>query len=189
MIFKHRRYFATFCFATLAFTLGCGPGNDTKTETKANPKSSLAAKPQVSLQVLDYDGIQKLIASHKGKVVVMDCWSTSCGPCIQEFPKLVALHKQHGADKLACISLSFDYEGVGKPEEVQEPVLRFLEKQQATFDNVLSSDESDALYKKMDLAAIPAVYVFDRDGNLSKRFEGSQAYQEVPMLVEKLISE
>jgi thiol-disulfide isomerase/thioredoxin len=182
MISLHRLLLALVFPAAFALTLGCGPA------TKSTERPATSSTPAVSLKILDYEGIQKLIASHKGKVVVMDCWSTSCGPCIQEFPKLVALHKQHGAEKVACISLSFDYEGIGKPEDVQPDVLKFLEKQQATFDNVLASEESDALYKKMNLAAIPAVYVFDREGKLSKRFEGGEAYGEVPQLVETLIA-
>ncbi|MCC7083733.1 MAG: TlpA family protein disulfide reductase [Pirellulales bacterium] len=165
---------ATFFAVLLAMAVGC--------TAKFTPE----AAPAVSLQTLDYDGVQKLVASHKGKVVVMDCWSTSCAPCIQEFPKLVALHKKYGPGKLACISLSFDYEGIGQPEEVKPGVLAFLEKQQATFDNVLCSEESDALRGKLDLAGIPAVYVYDRDGNY-KRFEGSKAYDEVLPLVDSLI--
>jgi thiol-disulfide isomerase/thioredoxin len=164
--------------ALLASILGCGP--------TTNP----APEPTVSIKTLDYEGIQKLIADHKGKVVVMDCWSTSCGPCIQEFPKLVALHSKYDSKKLACISLSFDFEGGegAKPEDVQPDVLKFLEKQKATFDNVLCSEDSDTLRRKMDLAAIPAVYVYGRDGILAKRFEGEGAYQEVPALVETLLA-
>jgi thiol-disulfide isomerase/thioredoxin len=158
------------CFVFLSVAAGCSP------------------KSGVSLQTLDYDGIQKLIASHKGKIVVMDCWSTSCEPCMREFPKLVELHKKHGADKVACISLSFDYEGIGKPDEVQPGVLAFLEQQQAMFDNVLCSEDSDTLRQKMKLASIPAVYVYDRDGT-AKRFEGEDVYKEVPALVEKLLNQ
>jgi thiol-disulfide isomerase/thioredoxin len=150
--------------------------------------SALAADsdPAVVLKTLDYDGLKKLIASHKGKVVVMDCWSTSCAPCIKEFPKLVALHKQYGPKKLACISLSFDYDGSDKIEEVRPPVLAFLERQKATFDNVLSSTPSDELSKKLEIPAIPAVFVYDHNGKVAKRFEGNKAYDEVPALVEKL---
>jgi thiol-disulfide isomerase/thioredoxin len=165
---------AILCFVLLLASAGC------------NPQAVTPKKPIVALQTLDYDGIQKLIASHKGKVVVMDCWATYCEPCKKEFSKLVELHKKHGADKVACISLSFDYGGIGKIEEVQPGVLKFLEEQQATFDNVLCSEESDTLSKKMKLASIPAVYVYDRDGNM-KRFEGEESYKEVPALVERYL--
>jgi thiol-disulfide isomerase/thioredoxin len=152
--------------------------------------SALAAdsEPAVVLKTLDYDGLKKLIASHKGQVVIMDCWSTSCAPCIKEFPKLVRLHKQYGPKKLACISLSFDYDGSDKIQDVEPPVLAFLKRQNATFDNVLSSTPSDELSKNLEIPAIPAVFVYGRDGKLAKRLEGNKAYDEVPALVEKLIA-
>jgi thiol-disulfide isomerase/thioredoxin len=154
-----------------------------------------AAKPEVKVQILDYDQLQALIASKKGKVVVMDAWSLSCPPCIEEFPGLVKLHKQHGPEKVACISLSFDFEGIGKPEEVVPAVTEFLQKQGATFDNVVSSVESDELYKKLQLAAVPAVYVYDQQGKLVKRFDNEElkkpedafSYEDIGELVEKLL--
>lgn len=171
--------FAIVWLALFTLAGGCGPA------------AKSPSKETVSLKVLDYVGIQELIGSHKGKVVVMDCWSTSCGPCIKEFPKLVALHKKYGPEKVACISLSFDFEGGegAKPEDVKPDVLKFLEKQQATFNNVLCSEDSDTLRKKMDLAAIPAVYVYDREGTLANRFEGEEIYENVPPLVEKLLAQ
>jgi thiol-disulfide isomerase/thioredoxin len=151
----------------------------------------------VRLSIVDFQGIQRRIADHRGKVVVMDAWSTSCPPCLAEFHNLVELHKSHASDELACISLSFDYEGLGKPEEQQEPVLEFLRSQGATFDNLLASEDSDTLYRKFKLAAVPAVFVYDRSGQLRKRFDNEQAkskaeaftYQQVRELVEQLIAE
>lgn len=155
-----------------------------------------ASAPTVDVKVLDHQAIQQLIASHQGKVVVMDCWSTSCEPCVKEFPNLVALHKKHGPDKVACISLSFDYEGLGKPEDVLPTVRDFLVKQGAAFDNVLCRDDSESLYKKMNLASVPAVYVYKPDGELAKRFDNENAanpddafnYEHVGKLVDELIA-
>jgi thiol-disulfide isomerase/thioredoxin len=151
---------------------------------------------EVELQILDWDGLQRLIDSQRGKVVVLDCWSTSCAPCIREFPNLVALQKKHKRDELACISLSFDYEGIGKPEDERERVLAFLKKQNATFANVLSSLESDALTAKLDIPSIPAVFVYDRQGRLQKRFDNRYAsrdggpftYKQVSTLIEELLA-
>jgi hypothetical protein len=115
----------------------------------------------------------------------------------QRIPNLVALHKKHGADKLACISLSFDYEGIGKPEDQRTAVLTFLRQQQATFDNVLSSVESDALTEKLGIPSIPAVFVYDREGRLRKRFDNRHAsrdggpfsYEQIAALVNELLAE
>jgi thiol-disulfide isomerase/thioredoxin len=156
-----------------------------------------ATKAQVRLQLLDWDGIQRLLASHRGKVIVLDCWSTSCEPCIREFPNLVALSHKHSRDNLACVSLSFDYEGIGRPEDQHSRVLAFLTEQKATFDNVLSRLESDALYQKLEIPSIPAVFVFDRDGRLHRRFDNRHAamnggpftYEQVSAVVEELLGE
>jgi len=132
------------------------------------------------------------VANHPGKVVVMDGWSTSCEPCIKEFPNLVALDRDHG-DKVACISLSFDYEGLGKPEAQREKVLEFLSSQKATFENLLSSDASDELFAKFKLPSIPTVWVYDQQGKLAQRFDSTTAggkgftYRDVEKLVAELL--
>jgi hypothetical protein len=66
-----------------------------------------------------------------------------------------------------------DYSGRASrpPESYRDDVLEFLQQQGATCDNVLGSDDPDALYSRLDLASIPAVYVYDRQGNLRKRFD------------------
>lgn len=157
-----------------------------------------AASKEIPLKILDWKQTQALVASHKGKVVVLDAWSLSCPPCVREFPSLVKLHKQHGAKDVVCISLSCEYEGIKKkpPESYREEVLKFLTKQGATFQNVLSNVPSDELFTQMDLSSIPAVYVYGRDGKLAKRFDNEKiktdadefTYKDVTKLVEELIA-
>ena len=168
--------------------------------TDGVPQSDAATKSdtsQVDLQILDWEGLQRLIAARRGKVVVLDCWSTSCAPCIREFPNLVALQKKHNPDDLSCISLSFDYEGIGRPEDERQRVLAFLKKQNAKFTNVLSSLDSDALTAKLEIPSIPAVFVHDRQGHLHKRFDNRYAsrdggpftYKQVDAVVEELLAQ
>lgn len=135
-------------------------------------RSAIAADPAVKLQVLNWKQTLALIAKHKGKVVVVDLWSTGCEPCVREFPNLVALHKKYGAD-VACVSVSCDYAGIKSkpPEFYREKVQKFLERQGASFDNVLCNVPSDDVFTEIDLASIPAVMVFGRDGKLVKRFD------------------
>jgi len=158
-----------------------------------------ADAPKVAVQFADWEGTLKLVAAHKGEVVVLDAWSTSCPPCMKEFPNLVALHKKHGGKGLACMSLSCDYAGIKSkpPEFYKEKVLKFLEGQGATFQNVMSTVPADELFEqKMKLSSIPAVYVFGRDGKLVKRFDNEQAekeednftYEAITKLVEQLLA-
>jgi hypothetical protein len=153
-----------------------------------NNQSANEQPPKVELQVLDWDGLQELLAGKRGKVVVMDCWSTSCRPCLEEFPNLVAMHNKYSRDDLACVSLSFDHEGLDPIEDVKPPVLSFLSRQQATFDNVLSTLDSDALYKQLEIPAVPAALVYDREGKLARKFTGAKLdYAEVEQVVQDLL--
>ena len=149
----------------------------------------------VQLKILDYAGLQRLIASHRGDVVVMDAWSTACPPCVHDFPRFVKLSEQYRGKGLACISLSFDYEGIGRPEDQSPPVLAFLRKQKADFDNVLASEDSDTMYKKLGIPSVPEVFVYDRSGKLVSKFgEAAENSKEKPLydrvgeLVAKLLA-
>ena len=163
-------------------------------EPTATTKSE--AKSDVPLDIKSWEETLALVAKHKGKVVVLDLWSTSCDPCKKEFPHLVEMHNKHG-DKVVCMSASCDYVGIkGKPPESYKPqVLEFLTEQKATFQNILLNVESDVLFEKIELASIPAVYVFGTEGKQVKRFDNDAGgaeftyEKEVVPFVEKLLAE
>ncbi len=68
-------------------------------------------------------------------------------------------------------------------------MLAFLRSQGAAFDNFLSNEESDVLYRKFQLNAVPAIFVYDRAGKLRASFENEGAYDEVRPLVAELLKE
>jgi len=123
------------------------------------------AESPVTVKVINWEQTADLIRSKKGKVVVVDFWATYCPPCVKEFPNLVQLHKKHG-DKIACISVSADYEGdnIAPLDEVKGPVLEQLQKFGATFDNVLLNITSEEFNKKIGVTSVPVVMVFGKDG-------------------------
>lgn len=159
--------------AFLVISGGCG------SKPPAAPAPSVAAEPGVSIRLVDHAEVEAERAKHAGKVVVLDCWSTSCPPCVKEFPGLVKLQETFG-DRVACLSLSFDYEGIGSPEEVVPRVEGFLQKVGAgTIVNLVAREDADALYQKMDLVSVPAVFVWNPDGSLARRFDDEMASQEL----------
>jgi thiol-disulfide isomerase/thioredoxin len=150
----------------------------------------------VTLEVLKVDEIQSLLASHKDKkVVVVDYWSTSCEPCMKEFPGLVKLSEKY-PDEVACISVSLDFEG-GKnktPEMVADKVQKFLASQKATkVKNILSGTPSDEVMAApglgLDNGSPPLVLVYARDGSLAKKFDNSGDDHFTYADIEKLVAE
>jgi thiol-disulfide isomerase/thioredoxin len=133
-----------------------------------------APPPAVTLQVVDHAGLLAKVESFRGKVVVLDCWSTSCPPCVKEFPRLLELAARY-PDDLACLSLSLDYEGIGDVDEVIPRVRGFLEKVDARITNLLSGEEADAMLDKLELVSVPGVFVYGRDGKLLERYDDDMA--------------
>ena len=136
--------------------------------------------PVPELQVRDWKQTQELIASHKGKVVLVDIWTTTCPACIEKFPDFVKLQQQFGTERLACISVNCDYDGVpGKPPQHYQPkVQKFLQEQQAEFDHVLLSVPFVDFLEEIELASTPAYLLFDADGKLIRRFDNDDAGDE-----------
>lgn len=160
------------CTAWLAFWLGLSLATGCKPASDSKPAG-------VRLVLVDHAGLMVEVAKQRGRVVVLDCWSTSCPPCVREFPKLIALQKKLG-NAVCCLSLSFDYEGIGTPEQAMPRVQRFLEQVNAhQIVNLLSQEEADTMYRQLDLASIPAVYVWQADGSLAQRFDGDDATQRL----------
>jgi thiol-disulfide isomerase/thioredoxin len=179
----------------------CGDAQPPVRSTPAKPPvaSATQAADPIPLDIKRWDETAQLVAVHKGKVVVMDLWSTWCIPCVQEFPNLVALHRAH-PDDVVCISVNLDYSGAADetPESHRQKVHEFLTQQGAAFPNVISGDPADDVYQRLDLGAVPAVLVYGRDGQLAKRFDNDEAlygdegftYREhIVPLVERLLGD
>lgn len=154
----------------LMITLVLALGTD---RVSADEAPQAKAKKAVTLDVASWAEAKQLIAKQQGKIVVVDLWSTGCQPCVKEFPQLVKLQAAHPTE-VVCISFNCNYIGVGKPEDEQADVLKFLTRQKAGFINLLSSEADEDLYKTVGIASIPVVQIYDRSGKLAKQFDNER---------------
>lgn len=130
----------------------------------------LAKEEPVSVKLASFDELQAKLKEFHGKVVVVDVWSTSCIPCMQEFPNLVALGKRF-PDDVACISLNVDYIGLKKktPESYLPKIEEFLIKQKAQITNLAANEPDDQIREKLEVSSIPAILIYDAAGKLVHR--------------------
>ena len=84
----------------------------------------------------------------------------------------MALQEKH-REQVVCVSFNTNYYGTADapPESFRAEVTKFLTAQNARMENVISSDADEELYLRLKLAGPPAVYVYDRTGELRKRFD------------------
>jgi thiol-disulfide isomerase/thioredoxin len=151
-------------FLLAGSALAAAPNEDAK------PTKPAAATVQV--EVASFAEIQKVVAKHQGKVVVVDYWSSWCAPCLKELPEFVQLHKELG-NKIVCLTVDVDFAGAEgeKPEQHRDNVLGILTKNQATMRNFIVSDPDIAVFEKLRVGSVPVLHVFDRTGKLHQRFD------------------
>lgn len=68
--------------------------------------------PAPDIKVTDLDGKPASLAALRGKVVLVDFWSTSCGPCVRNLPRIAELHTKHAARGFEVFSVADASEGV-----------------------------------------------------------------------------
>jgi thiol-disulfide isomerase/thioredoxin len=171
-----------------AWLTGCGKSTPSVPDAQAAADnapagSSFQVAGKVSLVVGDAAKLREMIAQHKGKVVLVDCWATWCGPCVQAFPHTVEMANKYRDQGLATIAVSFD-------ELADQPrVVDFLERHGAWFDNLLSKHDgvSQAAAHDFEVEALPQYRLYDRQGRLRHRWEG--ASDELERRIVELLAE
>ncbi len=143
-----------------------------QTAPNVSAASSESSSSAVKIVQVDFAAFENEIKKHIGKLIVCDVWSTGCPPCMREYPNLVALSKRWPND-VVCISYNVDYIGLkSKPVESYLPkVGGFLEKQKSTdVVNLISAEADSDVFEKLEIASIPVVMLYDRQGMLIKKF-------------------
>jgi thiol-disulfide isomerase/thioredoxin len=89
----------------------------------------------VSLELLDEEGLKKVLGNSEGTLTLVNFWATWCGPCVIEFPELVNLHRMYGQRGFQVISVSVD------KRSQEDKVRQFLDSKEAAFKNYLYTSE------------------------------------------------
>lgn len=145
-------------------------GQSVKQPTSGQVASPEATAPaaDVKLEQATHAQLLERIKQYDGRVVVVDVWSTSCVPCMKEFPHLVELARRWPED-IVCMSMNVDYLGLpNEPvEKVQPKVIEFLNSQNAdpsNLVNLIGSEPDTDMLAKLEVESMPAILVFDRAG-------------------------
>ena len=145
-----------------------------------------AGEPAVELKIVKLGALDEAIAKHKGKIVVVDFWATFCIPCKAEFPNLVKMHRERAKNGVVCMSVTVD------DADDKAAALKFLQKEQAAFENFLIDEPAEAYQKHYDFGAVPLILVYGKDGKLVKKFNATNketafTYKDVRQVVESLL--
>lgn len=136
---------------------------DSTVVTKTATKEIAIASLNSALPLESTDGeavsLEKILESHKGKVVYVDFWASWCGPCIGQFPKSRELHKRFAGKDVVFLFISTDSNQKSWLDKVHENA------------DLLSGSyrilDADADFlKQIKLEKIPRYLIYDRSGKL-----------------------
>jgi len=156
------------CFLAAGLVLAAHPGGFAADEQ--------AATGTIKLESLKWPQFKDRLAASKGaKFTLVDVWATTCGPCKENFPHLVEMHRKYSGKGLAVISLTLDDPTDAKAVAEAE---KFLREKKAVFTNVLLDENYGDGFDKLDINTIPAVFLFGPDGKEMKRFTMDDPYHQ-----------
>jgi thiol-disulfide isomerase/thioredoxin len=92
----------------------------------------------------------------KGRVVVIDCFATWCGPCVDEIPHLTEIVNNYDDSEVAVIS-------VGSSSDSETGLRQF--KKDHNMDWLVARD-TVGVFNKYGIQAIPTIIILDQTGNI-----------------------
>jgi peroxiredoxin len=126
------------------------------------------------------DGSRATTADLRGKVALVNFWSTSCNACISDMDWLVATYEKYHAKGYETLAVAL---GSDSPSNVA----LYSETRHLPFKVAL--DTSGSVAKAWDnVGAAPTTFLLDRNGAVVKRYTGEPDFAELQRLIEKLLA-
>ncbi|MFO0586734.1 MAG: TlpA disulfide reductase family protein [Polyangiaceae bacterium] len=183
-----RVLFGAALSGALALTIaGCsgatGEGTaEVKTPDQAGSgESGGGSAPDFTLPALDGSTVH--LSDFKGKVVLIDFWSTTCDPCLAEMPHLVDLYKANKDKGLVVLAVSLD------GPESRAQVSTIVHDKEMIFP-VLLDEETTVVAQYNPKREMPFSVVVGKDGSVAWKRAGYQPGSEaqITSAVEKALA-
>ncbi|HJQ84570.1 MAG TPA: TlpA disulfide reductase family protein [Candidatus Binatia bacterium] len=113
--------------------------------------------------VSDLEGRTVRLSALRGKVVVLNLWTTWCPPCLEEMPSMERLWTTLGGDDFALLAVSQDEDG-------RRAVESFVARTRVTFPVYL--DPEHQVGDRYGVWGYPETFVIDRNGFIVERVIG-----------------
>ena len=129
-----------------------------------------AAAPAFSLPRAGGAGGRVELAQLRGKVVVVDFWSTTCPPCLAEMGELETLRRRMGPRGVEVVGVCAGGEPVGE-------VARFVRERRVPYP--VAVDVSGATTAAYRVSTLPTLYVIDAAGRVRAGHTGFWPESEI----------
>lgn len=130
--------------------------------TVALARGEIPVAPLLALPRLDAEGRVDLGAL-RGRVVVLNFWSSWCIPCRDEAPALEATWQRYRERGVMVLGVNV--------QDLTPAALRFLHETKTTYPTV--RDKDNTVYRAYGLTGVPETFFVDRSGRIVRKFPGA----------------
>lgn len=120
------------------------------------------------LRLADGSGLPFNLSRYKGAVIVLEFWSTSCGPCLRDLDALNHLQGDFPGKPLMVFAVNED------PVSIQQ-VKAAMARQKLNFLRPFA-DPQGAAAQSLNLRGLPTSFIVDRMGRMVFEVEGPQPW-------------
>lgn len=156
---------------------------DAKPEAKAAPNKTEAGKaPEFSGVDRWFNSTPLSMNSLRGKVVLIDFWTHTCGNCLNTLPHVEALHQRYKDRGLVVVGVHTPETAEERdPERVRSAIQRF------GINYPVAQDNQYRTWTAWQNQYWPAVYLVDKQGKVVFKHYGEGDYALIEQQVQKAL--
>ncbi len=141
----------------------------------APPEPAKRIAPAFTLK--DSAGKPVRLADYKGKVVLLNFWSTTCGPCRLEIPWFVEFQKTYKDKGFTVIGIALD--------EEWDSVKPYVADKKVNYPVVIGTETIDKAYGGIE--ALPTTFIIDRQGRIASTHIGLVSKKDYEIEIQQLL--
>ncbi len=145
-------------------------------------RSRGVGKPAPDIDGVDLDGKPMKLSEHRGKVVLLNFWATTCFPCMKLVPHERELVARMQGKPFALVGVTEDAEA--------EKARKTAAKHQMTwrtFQNKRAGQPT--ISEEWKVLGLPTLYLIDHKGMVRKRWIGAPPAEELGSEVDQLVAQ
>lgn len=151
-------------------------------ESKAKELSPLSeGETAFDFQAIDANGKMHKLSDYRGKVVVIDVWSTNCIPCIAEMPYLKEVEKEFSEEDVLFMAYSIDTDMNRWNSFLKRDALEGIQ----LIDTLARKSE---MVQNYQIRSTPRMIIVDKEGRIVTAFGPKPSDPRLKLLISRAIN-
>jgi cytochrome c biogenesis protein CcmG/thiol:disulfide interchange protein DsbE len=128
----------------------------------------------------DLDGKMRSMKDFKGEVLIVNFWATWCPPCLEEVHKLNDIYDRYRRRGVQVIGIALDKDSL-------ELVAPFVKENKISYPVLMGNQQ--AINNLKNFKGVPTTLLFDGEGKIQNRFDGSFEQEQMEESLQSLLED